>query len=120
MLCPVKILAPSYTCDGFEQLIERETNTVELKTGVSKLQEPIVAFSNGQGGVILSALTITAGFKVESSTRVQKTRSMKQHWRLTGPVDTSYGRSMWRERRSWLLRFVDAKRASRRPATVEY
>jgi ATP-dependent DNA helicase RecG len=52
MLCPVKILAPSYTCDGFEQLIERETNTVELKTGVSKLQEPIVAFSNGQGGVI--------------------------------------------------------------------
>jgi predicted HTH transcriptional regulator len=36
----------------FERLIERETDTVELKTGVSKLQDPIVAFSNGEGGVI--------------------------------------------------------------------
>ncbi|MGH3773362.1 MAG: ATP-binding protein [Pseudonocardiaceae bacterium] len=53
MIRPVDILASSYTCDAFERMIERETGTVELKTGVSKLQEPIVAFSNGVGGVII-------------------------------------------------------------------
>ena len=47
-------LKSSYTSAEFSQLISRETDEVELKTGVGQepLQEAFVAFSNTDGGVI--------------------------------------------------------------------
>jgi ATP-dependent DNA helicase RecG len=52
-------LAESYAPEDFARLIELEGDRVELKTGVSvdRLQEPIVAFSNGEGGVIFIGVT---------------------------------------------------------------
>ncbi|MFG2038579.1 ATP-binding protein [Dactylosporangium sp. NPDC048998] len=48
-----------YTVQQFAALIERETYQVELKTGASpsKLQEAMVAFSNGDGGVLFIGVT---------------------------------------------------------------
>ncbi|MEQ3551407.1 ATP-binding protein [Pseudonocardia nematodicida] len=48
-------LRDEYTAGDFAALIERESDEVELKTGTSapRLQEPMVAFSNTDGGVIL-------------------------------------------------------------------
>jgi len=47
-------LKDQYTEEKFALLIERETDSVELKTGTSRdsLQAAMVAFSNGNGGVI--------------------------------------------------------------------
>ncbi len=44
----------TYSPEEFERLISRETDRVELKTGVGgkPLQEALVAFSNSDGGVI--------------------------------------------------------------------
>ncbi|GAB4082211.1 hypothetical protein GCU67_19855 [Modestobacter muralis] len=52
-------LAQSYTLEAFEELIKRETDRVELKTGVSrdKVSEAVVAFSNTEGGVIFVGVT---------------------------------------------------------------
>jgi ATP-dependent DNA helicase RecG len=47
-------VADSYTAEEFAQLISRETDRLELKTGAGAkpLQEAMVAFSNTDGGVI--------------------------------------------------------------------
>lgn len=44
----------TYRGEEFQGLIRRESNTIELKTGISvtKLQEALVAFSNTEGGVV--------------------------------------------------------------------
>ena len=49
----------SYTSAEFQELVARETNDVELKTGASakKLQEAIVAMSNTEGGTIFIGVT---------------------------------------------------------------
>jgi ATP-dependent DNA helicase RecG len=44
----------SYTPEQFSRIVARETDTVERKTGLGQqpIQEAMVAFSNGQGGII--------------------------------------------------------------------
>jgi len=59
-------LRATYSAEQFAELIERETDSIELKTGTSqdKLQAAFVALSNGDGGYIfigetrLTTLTI--------------------------------------------------------------
>lgn len=52
-------LKAKYTSEEFQRLIERETNSVELKSGASvqKLQEAMVALSNTDGGIIFIGVT---------------------------------------------------------------
>ena len=44
----------TYRGEEFQGLIRRESNSIELKTGISvaKLQEALVALSNTEGGVV--------------------------------------------------------------------
>ena len=63
----------SYAPSEFALLIERESDSIELKMGVStyKLQEPMVAFSNGSGGVILIGVSddrVVAGRTLDQGT----------------------------------------------------
>lgn len=48
------VLRDHYSADEFRSLIDRESDRIELKTGASgkSLQEPLVAFSNTDGGLI--------------------------------------------------------------------
>jgi ATP-dependent DNA helicase RecG len=53
------VMDVAYTSAEFQELVARETDDVELKTGASakKLQEAIVAMSNTEGGTIFIGVT---------------------------------------------------------------